>query len=38
MTEIRSVADVARVGALPRNASGKVPRRALRAPYWSGRD
>jgi acyl-CoA synthetase (AMP-forming)/AMP-acid ligase II len=23
---------------LPRNAMGKVDKRALRAPYWSGRD
>ena len=26
------------VAALPRNPSGKVLRRALRAPYWEGRD
>lgn len=26
------------VDALPRNASGKVLRRTLRAPYWEGRD
>jgi len=26
------------VGALPRNPSGKVLKRTLRAPYWEGRD
>lgn len=26
------------IGALPRNASGKVLRRELRAPYWEGRE
>jgi acyl-coenzyme A synthetase/AMP-(fatty) acid ligase len=26
------------VDALPRNPSGKVLKRVLRAPYWEGRD
>jgi acyl-CoA synthetase (AMP-forming)/AMP-acid ligase II len=26
------------VAALPRNATGKILRRELRAPYWEGRD
>jgi acyl-CoA synthetase (AMP-forming)/AMP-acid ligase II len=26
------------IDALPRNPSGKVLKRALRAPYWEGRD
>jgi long-chain acyl-CoA synthetase len=26
------------VAALPRNASGKILRRELRAPYWAGRE
>jgi acyl-CoA synthetase (AMP-forming)/AMP-acid ligase II len=26
------------IAALPRNASGKILRKDLRAPYWAGRD
>jgi len=26
------------IGALPRNASGKILRRHLRDPYWAGKD
>jgi acyl-coenzyme A synthetase/AMP-(fatty) acid ligase len=26
------------IAALPRNASGKILRRELRAPYWEGRE
>ncbi|MGH1557582.1 hypothetical protein ACRAWD_06510 [Caulobacter segnis] len=38
MAHFKAPKSVDFVPALPRNASGKILRRELRAPYWEGRE
>ena len=38
MAHYKCPTDVAFVDALPRNPSGKILKRELRAPYWIGHD